>query len=262
MVIGLLLLTCLLTGCQDMSARRPQVNPTAVPEMANSEQDKSIHLGRSPDLMSPQRGGQANERVVAKDPSSVTVGPANHNSQQSFRTGMAHLANKRYADATSEFRKIVLDDPKNTDAWYHLGLTYFEQGKDAAAILPLDQAINRKSDFGEAWLLRGIIKVRQGEFEQAGVDLDRARQFGQSNYNLYLHIAIVDLKRHEYQATIDDATLAIERDASQAYPWFLRCFANARMHRNDAANADYKRMIDLGADDSMIAQVNAVLIVN
>ena len=258
-LIVLVLLACWQTGCDDMTTRHAGIDANIETTHRGPSADKNIVLNRANEMMSPQSGATSVNQAVPADPSAVTVGPADRGVQVSFQSGLAHLTQKRYTDAASAFRMVVLDDPGNANAWYYLGLSYLEQGNVAAAAFPLDQAIQRQRGMGEAWLLRGIIKVKRSEFQDAGDDLDEALRLGQDGYNIYLHKAIVDLKQHDFSSTIDHADQAIQRDAAQPYPWFLRCLAHAGLKRQAESRADFQRMMALGADASMQAQARAAL---
>ena len=76
--------------------------------------------------------------------------------------GYAYVEQVRYAEAVKQFRAVCQLDPNNVDAWYALGQSYLQLGKDATANL-----IAFAPDGGRVWQLAGEQYQLQGDNHRA-----------------------------------------------------------------------------------------------
>ncbi len=77
-------------------------------------------------------------------------------------------------EAIAELRKAVELDPKQSDAHYTLGVTFWQQGDFAAAVEELRAAIQAKPDYAEAYYTLGTVLKQQGELQRAADALKEA----------------------------------------------------------------------------------------
>ncbi|HEU5341000.1 tetratricopeptide repeat protein [Edaphobacter sp.] len=76
--------------------------------------------------------------------------------------GYAYVAQLRYDAAVKQFRSVCGLDPKNVDAWYALGQSYLQLGKNATLKL-----LASAPDSGRVWQLAGEQYQLQGNRQQA-----------------------------------------------------------------------------------------------
>jgi len=83
--------------------------------------------------------------------------------------GYAHAANRRFADAEVDFRKVVELNPTNGRAWHHLARAEYHQGKTGQAIDSFEKAtVNDPDDFESPLLVTTM-------YQAAGVEDDALR---------------------------------------------------------------------------------------
>lgn len=97
--------------------------------------------------------------------------------------GRANLALRKYVDSAADLTKAIEIgkkvgySPKNLYSVYHnRGLSYFLTGKNAMAIVDLNQAIKLQPDYALAFKLRGLIYQKMGNAKAAAADLDTAER--------------------------------------------------------------------------------------
>ncbi len=64
-----------------------------------------------------------------------------------FETGMKHYRQRRYAQAISEFEKVVAADPKNAAAYYMMGYAHYVMKHKADALAAFSKAFEADPSF-------------------------------------------------------------------------------------------------------------------
>lgn len=88
--------------------------------------------------------------------------------------GDVHYAQQRYARAAERYAAFVRLDDRSPRLLYKLALARFQDGRPAAAILPLRQATRLNDNFGEAYYLLGLCLRAQQQTNEAVWALERA----------------------------------------------------------------------------------------
>ncbi|MCP4264768.1 MAG: tetratricopeptide repeat protein [Candidatus Brocadiaceae bacterium] len=89
------------------------------------------------------------------------------NMTQGVQQGLIYVKLNRHTDAVVEFKKELAKNPDNTDAYYHLGNSYFKLKEYDKAETATKNAIKLKPDFSEArYQLAVIAKTRAEELRK------------------------------------------------------------------------------------------------
>ncbi|MCP4371702.1 MAG: tetratricopeptide repeat protein, partial [Deltaproteobacteria bacterium] len=72
------------------------------------------------------------------------------NMTQGVQQGLIYVKLNRHTEAVVEFKKELAKNPDNTDAYYHLGNSYFKLKEYDNAETAIKNAIKLKPDFSEA----------------------------------------------------------------------------------------------------------------
>jgi tetratricopeptide (TPR) repeat protein len=94
--------------------------------------------------------------------------------QRSIYRGDALVGLQRNAAALVAYQTALTADPQSQQASVGLAEAYAAEGQLEFALAQLDAAIARRPDFALAWLLRGNMLARRGQFAQAQEALRRA----------------------------------------------------------------------------------------
>lgn len=85
--------------------------------------------------------------------------------------GYAFSAQSKHKEAIEQFESVTATDPNNVDAWFALGQSYLQVGKDAIVEL-----IHLAPDGSRVWQLAGEQKQLQGDAAGADEDFRKARE--------------------------------------------------------------------------------------
>lgn len=81
-------------------------------------------------------------------------------------------------DAIADYRKALELSPQSPVTMFNIGCLLFEQGDYSAADKAFTNAIELKSDFGEAYYNRGYVALRLGQKTKGIADLSKAGELG------------------------------------------------------------------------------------
>ncbi len=93
---------------------------------------------------------------------------------QQFNAADRFFQDGLYEDALTEYRQILILDRDNLRALGGKAQALMQLGRDAEARDLLDQLIARRPEFAPAYVSRGILKDRMGDYEGALADYDRS----------------------------------------------------------------------------------------
>jgi serine/threonine protein kinase/tetratricopeptide (TPR) repeat protein len=134
--------------------------------------------------------------------------------------------------AIREFKAVLDVQPDHFWALFFLGLCHLGSQDPADAEIALTACIARRPDLSWAYILRGSARGEQGEFEAAEADFQRAlglvarHQDGPALYVIYVDRGVMRIRQKEYQKAIDDLRQAIRLrpDQYQAYVNLARVY--------------------------------------
>jgi ribonucleotide reductase alpha subunit len=95
--------------------------------------------------------------------------------------GIAFTTKSDLENAMIEFNEAVSLDPKNADAWYYRGNTYYNLYEVEKALADYDKALELNPDHVEALTNRGNARVYSGDIEGGCRDWKKARALGKKN---------------------------------------------------------------------------------
>lgn len=81
--------------------------------------------------------------------------------------GVAYTVLKQYDYAVTAYARATEVDPAEAHTWFDLCEAHLRNAEPAQAIRAAQQAIQRESDYAEAWACRGHALVREERFEDA-----------------------------------------------------------------------------------------------
>ena len=88
--------------------------------------------------------------------------------------GVAYTVLKRYDYAVTAYARAAEIDPAEPHTWFDLCEAHLRNGETAQAIHAARQAIQRESDYAEAWACRGHALAREERLEDALTAFRRA----------------------------------------------------------------------------------------
>lgn len=95
-------------------------------------------------------------------------------SEELFEQGLAALEGAEFDEAIEMFGKVAVEDSANAQAWFYLGVCYYETRQPELAIEALNRTIAADSEFADAHYLLGTVVGAMGNLDRAAESYRRA----------------------------------------------------------------------------------------
>ena len=136
-------------------------------------------------------------------------------------TALGHHEAGRLAEAESLYRQVLAIDPNSVAAWHLLGrLAHLTAHRDVA-IKYIQNAIDRKPDYAEAYCDQGAILQELGRFEEAKAAYRRAIEVKPSIADAHYNLGHVLQQQNQLEDAVDCYRRALELN-----PNFEKAFPN------------------------------------
>jgi len=166
--------------------------------------------------------------------------------------GAAYLREGNAPAALQVLGEAVHKDPRNWEAWDHLGLAYWASGDFGKSEEAFEHGVKLVPDKAEIHNNYGLMLMAQGRNADAIVHFEVARKD-----LLYRRppVVLTNLGSALYQeGRYDDALqvldLAVQRAPDNCNAWFTRSLLFQTMDRNDAALTGFEQVIHICGTDN------------
>ncbi|MFL2770516.1 MAG: tetratricopeptide repeat protein [Rhodospirillaceae bacterium] len=123
-------------------------------------------------MRATKKWGKAEE--IARDGLKVSDG----NPSLLNTLGLILLDQRRLVEAAEAFRLALQTAPNKVDLRINLALTEHELGEIRAVTAEVNEIIDAGTDIPSPFMLRAAIRIEQGDFDLARIDLDQAEKLG------------------------------------------------------------------------------------
>ncbi len=165
--------------------------------------------------------------------------------------GYAYLINFRYREAEDQFRRVIEVSPTSVVA--HLGLasiSYMElRFEDALALV--NTAIDLQANYIDSYLLRGTLLCAIGYEDLAQFDLDSIAQLAPDSEIEHLVKAVIDVMRGQFEQALKQCDQAIQINPYSTALW-TRVMVLIFLDRAEEAVAEGDRLIRLHPNVGLI----------
>lgn len=174
-----LIVIAMLTACGDDQSREGDKLFNDGQYEAAIEQYTEFLEYNPEDLKSIYNQGRAYEELGQFDKSlenyqkAIEIDPKHANALMSI--GKYHFRNENFGDASFYFSKAAEIKKSDPQAFYLAGRSFHKVGQTTKALEAYNQAISQNSDYGEAYLYRGALKVYQGNKRSGCADIRNAQ---------------------------------------------------------------------------------------
>ncbi len=96
--------------------------------------------------------------------------------------------NARYEVVTGLFKQAIQRDPRFWEAYYNLGIVYFNSGKLDLALAQFNKVIRALPNFSKPYFGRGLIYYKKGYFEKATADFQKVVDLNPNDYKAYYYL--------------------------------------------------------------------------
>jgi tetratricopeptide (TPR) repeat protein len=100
-----------------------------------------------------------------------------HESSAFISRGIVQISNGRYNEAVEDLVRALRISPGSSMAAFEISYAKYRQADYKTALEYVNQAIDLKTSFANAWLLRGLINSKLGNKDDAAIDQLRSGEF-------------------------------------------------------------------------------------
>jgi tetratricopeptide (TPR) repeat protein len=106
--------------------------------------------------------------------------------------------NRQSEVIVSLFRKAISDDPKFWEAYYNLGIAYFNESDYNNALQQFDIIITSLPNFEKPYYGRGLIFLHKNDFKKAKQDFLRVTEFNPNDYKPFYYLGKISVLLKDY----------------------------------------------------------------
>ena len=157
------------------------------------------------------------------------------------------------------YNRALESDPNSVDAYLGRGTLYDRLGDFDQAIQDYSKALSLKKDSAEAYLNRGLSLAHKGNIREAIADFDQAITLDAQNPIAYFNRGVARDNSNLTDLAIADYSKALElkKDYTEAY--FNRGLAYQSKGNKEKARADFSQVVNLGTDVQTVQAARARL---
>ena len=127
--------------------------------------------------------------------------------------------NARIEKVTSLFRQAIQKDPEFWEAYYNLGIVYFNAENYPKALEQFNKVISALPNFSKPYYGRGLIYLKQGNYDLALKDFERVKEINPNDYKAYHYLGRVLRKQKKF----DEAEKSLKK-ATEINPDFAPAY--------------------------------------
>ena len=132
-------------------------------------------------------------------------------------------------------RRAIKEDPSFWEAYYNLGIVYFNTGRDNLALDQFNKVIDAIPNFDKPYYGRGLIYENQGKYKDAIADFLKVTEFNPNDHKPYYYLGKLSIKDDDYNSAIKYLNKAIE-----LYPEYAAAYyelGNIQYNQDNYRNA-------------------------
>jgi tetratricopeptide (TPR) repeat protein len=211
----------------------------------------SMELGASRNVSDMNRSERRRQQKKAawktKTVQSANRSPGQHSQsiQQAMDQALRHHAAGRLADAERLYRRILQADPRQSTAWYCLGVIALQGGKNDSAVDRIAKALAIAPEHVEAHIVLGNALRELGKLEEAVASYRKALAIEPEYAEVHNNLgnALQELGKLDEAIACYRKTLAINPDYAEAHNNLG--IALIEQDKLDEAVASYRKALDV-----------------
>jgi tetratricopeptide (TPR) repeat protein len=162
--------------------------------------------------------------------------------------GLAYSMQGEDRHALGDYTTAIRLDPQSPAAYIGRSDAYRKQGDFEAAIADATEGIRLESSPGMAYRMRCLASMDKGDFKRAVADADEVVRLAPEEEGSY-ELQFTALKNAgDFQQLVDAMTRGIEQLPESSKLYELRGEAYARLQREDEAQRDRERAVEIDPD--------------
>ena len=158
-------------------------------------------------------------------------------------------ARHNYEVTISLFKKAIRADAKFWEAYYNLGIIYFNNRDYNNALKQFDIIISSLPNFEKPYFGRGLIYLRKEQYAKAEADFVKVTKFNPNDYKPYYYLGIINIQQKKFSEAKKNLDQSIELNPDYANNYFE--LGNIYFTQNNYRPAipQYKKALEINSDN-------------
>lgn len=173
---------------------------------------------------------------------------------EAVKTGNEALEQKRWADASAAFEKVLPVAPDNAGLLMALARSYYGDGKTEKAVEMLRRVTEKDSANWGAWMLMANMLLEKGKLEEGRAALDHVPQQSVTDPNVFINVGVLFMNQKKSDEAETYFTKAVDVAPAQFDGYYYRGLARVSLSKNEAAREDLQKVVELAPRDSSEAK--------
>ncbi len=162
--------------------------------------------------------------------------------------------NKQMEIITGLFRQAIREDSKFWEAYYNLGIAYFNNHDYDNALQQFDIIIKSLPNFEKPYFGRALIYMRKGDYNNAKADFIKVTDFNPNDYKPFYYLGTISVNLKQYKEA--DQYLRKATELNPDYPDIYAEMGNIYFNQNlfRQAITHYKKASELAPENYEVKQ--------
>jgi len=153
--------------------------------------------------------------------------------------------NGRIEVVTGLFRRAIREDNKFWEAYYNLGIVYFNSGSYDKALQQFNKVIQALPNFDKSYFGRGLIYEKQNKYDLAIADFKKVTELNPNDFKPFFKLGEISLKQKQYKKAVTFLTQATKINPSYAPAYYILGNIYYEQNRYRKAIGYYKKATKL-----------------
>ncbi len=164
-----------------------------------------------------------------------------------FKEGVNLAESGRLEEARSAFEEILLDDPRNADVLYNLGMCFTELGRPDKAIVALKKSTEYNPKHSNSYVALGYAYTKMGESEAAIRYLLEALNLDPDNAYAMRNLGGIFGKRGDMEQSLSYLDKAYRMNPSDANTVYGLAYCYQQLNDYQKADEYYRKVLKMDA---------------
>ncbi len=173
---------------------------------------------------------------------------------EALKAGNAALEEKRWADASAAFEKVLVVAPDNVGLLMALARSYSGEGKNEKAIEMLEKVTQKDSSNWGAWLLEANMLLDKGRLDEGRAALEHVPAQSVTDPNIFINVGVLFMNQKKNDEAETYFSKAIDIAPGQFDGYYYRGLARIGLKNYDGARADLSKVVELAPKDASEAK--------
>ena len=192
--------------------------------------------------------GQTTEVAVDTTPSTDKPAERLQNPKSAsdyLAKGLVQREQGAKSQAINNYTQAINRDSNYADAYYHRGNARYDQGDKQGALADYNQVISVNPDYANAYYQRAVIRYNQGDTQGALADFNRYISLSPDDIQAYYSRGTIRRSFRDAQGTFEDFDKVVRLAPDNARAYYNRALARTMLRDAQGALEDFNQALSL-----------------